>query len=215
MLKRSHALMGSLGLLLPVADAALALEYCVTCTGPPAMYRCVIENTEDGPGRDPTASLHCISQMARRGGHESCSASRGAPFPCPGFTAVVNEPRRGLPREAVPSTEEASVEQQQPHAPDSAESVAVDPAPPATKKVPRTMEELAGETVRSSQQGLKNAGDAIGGTAKKAGEQIGNAGSALGSAATQTWTCITSLFSTCSGDETVSETPVLDDAATN
>ncbi|WP_072394839.1 hypothetical protein [Hyphomicrobium sp. CS1GBMeth3] len=211
MLKRSHALMGSLWLLLPTADAALALEYCVTCVGPPAIYRCVIEGTEDGPGRDQSASLHCISQMAKRGGHETCSASRGAPFPCPGLTSVVTEPR-ALPRD-IPSPDEAGLEQ--PHPAEATASDPAEPAPPAKKKVPRTMEELAGDTVRSSQQGLKTAGDAIGGTAKKAGEQIGNAGTALGSAATQTWTCITSLFSSCSNDETVSEAPIVDDATAN
>jgi hypothetical protein len=73
-------------------------------------------------------------------------------------------------------------------------------------KVPRTVEELAGQTVKSSQEGLQKAGDAIGGTAKKAGEQIGNAGSAIGNAASTTWNCITSLFSSCGG-EADDETP--------
>jgi hypothetical protein len=82
------------------------------------------------------------------------------------------------------------------HPPAPAEQQAEQPATPAA--VPRTVEELAGQTVKSSKESLEKAGEAIGGTAKKAGEQIGNAGNAIGSAATQTWTCITSLFSSCS-----------------
>ena len=66
--------------------------------------------------------------------------------------------------------------------------------------VPRTVEELAGQTVKSSKEGIEKAGEAIGGTAKKAGEHISNAGSAIGSAASKTWSCITSLFSSC-GEE--------------
>ena len=62
-----------------------------------------------------------------------------------------------------------------------------------------TVEELAGQTVRSSKEGLEKAGEAIGGSAKKAGEGIGKAGSAIGQAASNTWTCITSLFAACGG----------------
>lgn len=179
------------------APRAFALEYCVTCEGPPAMYRCVVDGTADGPGKDPSASLHCISEMATRGKHQQCAVSRGAPFPCPGLTAMV-EPPKGMP--APPAAASAET----PHPTElSPRDVTTEPehAEPPKKepsKVPRTVEELAGQTVKSSQEGLKQAGEAIGGTAKKAGEQIGNAGSAIGNAATTTWNCITSLFSSCS-----------------
>jgi hypothetical protein len=80
------------------------------------------------------------------------------------------------------------------------EPTAAPPAEVEPAKVPRTVEELAGQSFKSSQESLKQAGDAIGGTAKKAGEHIGNAGSAIGNAASQTWNCITSLFSHCSSE---------------
>lgn len=210
MLKHAYALAAVL-LVLPIPGAALALEYCVTCEGPPAMYRCVIDDTEEGPGRDPGVSLHCISEMARRGGHQSCGVSRGAPFPCPGLTAVVEQPRN-LPRLAAPSPENPASEAVSPPAAEI-EQPDAPAAPEKPAKVPRTVEELAGETVRSSKQGLKKAGEAIGGTAKLAGEQIGNAGSAIGTAASKTWTCIASLFSTCGGDEPAAEAPPEDAAA--
>ncbi len=184
---------------------ALALEYCVTCEGPPSMYRCVIDGTPEGPGKDSNASLYCISELAAKGRHESCSVSRGAPFPCPGLTAVVKQPKQPTTLAApppAPSPETGTAE-----GPDAAHPAAEEP-PPAQKpaKVPRTVQELAGETVKSSQEGLQKAGEAIGGTAKKAGEQIGSAGSAIGNAATKTWTCITSLFSACgSSTETATD----------
>ena len=192
-------------LALVLSSPAGALEYCVTCEGPPAMYRCVVAGTPDGPGQDPTAALSCISEMATRGRHESCAVSRGAPFPCPGLTATVEQPA-GTPGQAGPPppdlAEEPPVMEPEPAA--EAE------VPPEPAKVPRTVEELAGQTMRSSKEGLQKAGEAIGGTAKKAGEQIGNAGSAIGSAASKTWTCITSFFTSCGGEaeeetETITE----------
>lgn len=187
------------------APQASALEYCVTCEGPPAMYRCVIDGTADGPGKDPTASLHCISQMATHGKHQQCAVSRGAPFPCPGLTAMV-EPPKGMPAPPPSATPAADTPLPSGHAPRDVitEPEHVETHKPEPSKVPRTVEELAGQTVRSSQEGLKQAGDAIGGTAKKAGEQIGNAGSAIGNAATTTWNCIASLFSSCSNENSKS-----------
>jgi len=171
--------------------AAAAAEYCVTCEGPPAMYRCVVDGTAEGPGKDPGASLHCISEMAIKGRHDRCAVSRGAPFPCPGLTTIVTRDPNLAP--AAPGTEAAAE-------PIEAEPSEPEKKPKKTTGVPQTVEELAGETVRSSKEGLEKAGEAIGGTAKKAGEQIGNAGSAIGSAASKTWNCITSLFGSC-GDE--------------
>jgi hypothetical protein len=192
---------------LAFADAAVALEYCVTCEGPPAMYRCVIDGTQDGPGKDPSVSLYCISEMARKGRHTACAVSRGAPFPCPGLTTVVQQPKNLPAIGAAPPSVESPVPPAASDAPppEPAETSPPEAEPPA--KVPRTVEELAGQTVRSSKEGLQKAGEAIGGTAKKAGEQIGNAGSAIGSAASKTWTCITSLFTSCSGDAQDDETP--------
>lgn len=201
MLKRVKVFVGA-GLAFSIADAAIALEYCVTCEGPPAMYRCVVDGTEEGAGKDASVSLFCISQMAARGGHETCAVSRGAPFPCPGLTAVVEQPRN-LPTPPPSHAAEPATDQTDHAAPSEADGTNTTAKKPA--KVPRTVEELAGQTVTSSKEGLKQAGDAIGGTAKKAGEQIGNAGSVIGNAASKTWGCITSLFSACGGDDAEAE----------
>jgi hypothetical protein len=63
--------------------------------------------------------------------------------------------------------------------------------------VPQTVEELAGQTVKSTKEGLEKAGEAVGGSAKKAGEQIGSAGNVVGDAAKKTWNCLTSLLKDC------------------
>lgn len=180
-----------------LADAA---EYCVTCEGPPALYRCVIDGQPEGPGEDPRASLYCISEMARQGKHERCAVSRGAPFPCPGLTALVKPQLQGPahPEHAAPYPDPQSPHDALPRPEGEAE--AADAAPEPASKVPRTVEELAGQTMRSSKEGLEKAGQAIGGSAKKAGEGIGKAGTAIGQAASNTWTCITSLFSSCGGE---------------
>lgn len=188
-----------------LSTPASAAEYCVTCEGPPGLYRCVIDGTPDGPGNDPAASVHCISQIARQGQHERCAVSRGAPFPCPGLTALVPPPSKArhpaqdnaapypepkAPSAALPGEQEQPAEQ---------DTTAQPPQAAETPKVPRTVEELAGQTVRSSKEGLEKAGQAIGGTAKKAGEVVGETGSAIGKAASNTWSCITSLFTSCGG----------------
>jgi len=191
-------------------SGALAAEYCVTCQGPPALYRCVVDGTEDGPGKDAGQSLSCISQMAAKGRHETCAVSRGAPFPCPGLTALIGKPNQlpalaAPPASAPPPPEHVATETPPAAAPADGAAAGPDGGEPA--RVPRTVEELAGQTFKSSQQGVEAAGGLIGGTAKKAGEQIGNAGSAIGNAASATWTCITSLFSTCGSDAAVDQPP--------
>jgi hypothetical protein len=174
-----------------LASQALAAEYCVTCEGPAAMYRCMVAGTPDGPGTNASHSLYCISEMAARGRHENCSVSRGAPHPCPGLVANVAQPAGKAPAPPPDAAAEAPK-------PDAAVSPAGASAPPG--KVPRTVEELANQTVQSSKEGIQKAGEAIGGTAKKAGEQIGNAGSAIGNAASNTWACLSSFFTNCSSE---------------
>lgn len=180
------------------ASPAGAAEYCVTCEGPPAMYRCIVRDTPEGPGTNSSHSLYCISEMATRGQHEKCAVSRGAPFPCPGLAAEVAQPAGKM---AEPPLPDAAPVPASP-APAAEDAAAQPGEKPAPAKVPRTVEELANETVKSSKEGIQKAGEALGGTAKKAGEQIGNAGSAIGNAASQTWTCISSFFSECSGEKT-------------
>lgn len=189
--------------------AAAAAEYCVTCTGPDAAYRCTIDGTPDGPGTDPRAQLLCITKLAEAGGHESCSVQRNAEYPCPGVLRVINSPLEGSPREpdgappaqdagAAPPQKDAGAPPEEGAEPASAE-------PPPEGQPPQTVEEFAGQTVKNSTEGLKKAGEALTGGAKATGEAVAGtaekAGSAIGNAAKNTWGCITSLFSECGSSD--------------
>ena len=188
----------ALVLFLPLLSAhALAAEYCVTCANPAAMYRCVIANTPEGLGSNPREQLACITELAKSGNHETCTASKSAPVPCPGITQTVTAPAEVTPKLSgeVPADASTATGEIDPSAVDTGDAATeIEPAKP---QVPRTVEELAGQTVKSTKEGLKKAGEAVGDTASKAGEKIGTDGEAVGGAAKKTWNCITSFFSDC------------------
>ena len=172
---------------------AMAAEYCVTCASPEANYRCEIGGK--GSAGDPRAWLLCITELAKQGGHESCSVDRKATAPCPGVLKVLAAPEGDAPplpaiQTGVPEARPPDPKTQPPVQPQAGSE-------PAPKKVPQTMQELAGDTIQSSKDGMKKAGEAVTGTAKKAGEQVGKAGDAIGNAAKKTWDCLTSLFQSC------------------
>jgi type IV secretory pathway VirB10-like protein len=198
-----------------LTQAAAATEYCVRCSGPDATYRCEVSGIAGGNNSDPRLQLLCISELAKTGSHDTCSVDRKATDPNAGLTcegelrviAAPSSPPPGAPpaatatdAPAMPAHPIPAAEAPQPLDPAQAET----PAEPSPDKVPQTMEELAGQTMKNSKENLKKAGDAIGGTgeaiaggAKKAGETIGEAGSSVGTAAKKTWTCLTSLFNDC------------------
>lgn len=194
---------------------ASATEYCVVCAGPEATYKCQVDGTPGGNNSDPRQQLLCISELAKLGGHDSCSINRKAADPnggetCAGELKVLSAPASAPPLNPQSATTTdapapsshpiPAAETQRPLDPAQPEA----PAEPSPDKVPQTMEELAGQTVKNSKENLKKAGDAIGGTgeaiaggAKKAGESIGEAGSSVGTAAKKTWNCLASLFNDC------------------
>jgi hypothetical protein len=61
------------------ADEAV---YCVTCVNPDEHYACTVASKGPLPG--DAVQLYCIMRTAKKGGHASCSARRGAPNTCPG-----------------------------------------------------------------------------------------------------------------------------------
>ncbi|MFA5948869.1 MAG: hypothetical protein WC807_01155 [Hyphomicrobium sp.] len=181
--------------------SAVAEEYCVNCAGPAAIYRCTIQGTADGRGADPRHQLLCIGELAKTGKHETCTVSKSAPFPCPGELKVVAAPPNTLPTGPAPQVAAPAPPTSSPVPASPTDVPAADAAAPAPQegpaKVPQTVEELAGQTVKSTKEGLEKAGEAVGGSAKKAGEQIGSAGNVVGDAAKKTWNCLTSLLKDC------------------
>jgi hypothetical protein len=153
------------------------------------MYACAVAG--DAADSPPNARnrLVCIKELAKAGGHSSCSVPSSAPNPCPGVWKVV----------AAPADEPQAMPEPAGPAPDGTEPLPEDTkAAPAQKpKVPSTVEELAKQTVQSSKEGLQQAGEAVSDTAEKAGDQVGKAGSAVSNAARKTWDCVKSFFSDC------------------
>ncbi len=179
------------------AAPAGAAEYCVTCSEPAAMYACVVQGSLPDAPPDPREQLICIAELANSGGHDTCSVPRSAPKPCPGVLKIVAPSAQplpapppaeadALPSDAIPADDAGGVGAANPNAP-----------PPDKPAAPRTVEELAKDTVETSKKGIENAGKAVTGTAKKAGEQVGKAGSSVGKAAKKTWDCVVSLFNDC------------------
>jgi len=163
-----------------LAATASAQEFCVTCSAPDATYRCIVGGE---PGIATTTSrgqLLCITELARSGGHASCSVGRTSTEPCQGEVRTVMFP--SPPADVPPPPPEGQ------GAPLAADGAALEP--PAPAEAPQTVEKLTKDTVQKSGDGLKKAGEAVTDTAQSAGQAIGNA-------AQKTWKCLSSFFSDC------------------
>ncbi|HEX9882199.1 MAG TPA: hypothetical protein VGA65_06795 [Hyphomicrobium sp.] len=179
-----------------LAPQASAQEFCVTCKGPDAKYRCLIGGDASPAARTSRGQLLCISELARTGDHASCSVGRSTEEACEGELRTVMFPSTADPT-AAPLAEPqpggpAYPEAADPLAPQPPDPLAAGQPPPQApaEAPPQTVEELAKQTVEASGKGLTKAGEAVGDTAESTGEAVGNAVS-------KTWKCMTSLFSDC------------------
>jgi len=185
-------------LLLAASDsAASAQDYCVTCTRPDAKYRCIIGGDASISARSTRGQMLCITQLAQRGGHASCSVSRSATEPCEGQVKTVMFPA-GEPTDTPPVAETlppaaapaAAPGAAPPPAAPSALTEGAPPPPAAPQPAPATVGEFAQKTAKDTGEGLKKAGDAVTTTVDKTGK-------AIGQAASKTWKCLTSFFGDC------------------
>jgi hypothetical protein len=156
---------------------AEAQEYCVACTGPSAMYRCIIEGARPG-GTQPLQTL-CVTAMAKEGPHTACSVKGGTVFDCTGPVkrvpwAAYNDPDKKGAAPAAPAPQAS-----QPQAPRS------DPSQP-----PRTVEEMAKRANQKTAEQLKQANE-------DAKDQMDTLGDKIGDTTKKTWRCISSLFTRC------------------
>jgi hypothetical protein len=154
------------------AGAAAAQEYCVACTEPDALYRCVIDGARPGGGQ--SLQLLCVTTMAKSGGHATCTVKGGTVFDC-------NAPIKRVPW----------VASDRPPQPGGAQLPAVPPAtqssvPAKPEEPPKTMVELA-----------KRANEQTSEQMKKAGETVKSTGQAIGEATKKTWDCVISFFTHC------------------
>jgi hypothetical protein len=159
---------------------AKAQEYCVACTEPQAVYRCVIDGAQPGGGQ-PLQML-CITTLAKQGGHASCGVKRGTVFDCDGAVkripwAALNAPQQ--PEPALPWA--AGQPKPEPATAAAAPAPASGPPPaqPAPDAPPDTVLELAKRANEDTAKQFKKAGESVKDASKK------------------TWDCVASLFTRC------------------
>ncbi len=162
----------SLAALTSGATFAGAQEYCVACTEPNALYRCIIDDAR--PGTAPSLQVVCISRIAKEGGHGQCAVKRGVTvFECDG---VVKRISMAAQPPAVPAAAPVTATPA-PAAPQPAASPP--PAANPADEPPKTLAEVAKRAKADSDRQMEKAGSFF----KKS----------LG--------CIASLFTKCSSDE--------------
>ena len=159
-----------LGALITLGNGpAPAQEYCVDCSEPAGLYRCVIEGAQPRGGQ--SLQMLCVTAMAKDGGHGTCSIKRGTVFDCD--AAVKRIPWTML---------EAGRQAETPH------SLAAQPAPgpvptatpnPAPEAPPQTVVDLAKQANEQTASQMKKAGESVQAATKK------------------TWDCVFSLFTRC------------------
>ncbi len=206
---RACAASGLLLAFAPDAGAAGAAEFCVSCLTPNAHYVCAFENVP-AESQDPRLKLLCITELAGKGGHASCSVDRLQKTPCQGERKVLPtpdglgvaepvEPPSGgdAPAEAEDKSKAAP---QTPAADPPAGSPAAAEAPetaPAGSAPARGADSGAGEEPADT-NGTALPAPAAKSTGKTAGESaLEKAGSAVGQAAKKTWDCISTFFGSC------------------
>ena len=138
---------GGLGsLVMAVAGQAAAQEYCVACSEPNGLYRCVIDGAQPRGGQ--SLQMLCVTAMAKDGKHATCSVKRATVFECDG--AVKHVPWAAL-----------EIGQQ----PEAALPPPVQPAPNAP---PQTMVDLAKQANEKTAEQVQKAGQSV----KQAGETV-------------------------------------------
>jgi hypothetical protein len=156
-------------LVMSVAGQAAAQEYCVACSEPNGLYRCVIDGAQPRGGQ--SLQMLCVTAMAKEGKHATCSVKRANVFECDG--AVKHIPWAAL--DSGPQAETPAPLALQP-APKSTPAAAPKPAPDAP---PQTMVDLAKQANEQTAEQMKKAGESVKQATKK------------------TWDCMLSFFTRC------------------
>jgi len=149
---------------------ALAQEYCVACTQPNAVYRCVIEDAR--PGGQSLTRL-CLTALTREGGHANCSVKGGTVFDCNGPIKRVPWAAQEPGRVAEPAAAE----------PQSSQAPAAKAPPKGEPKTVVDLAKRANENMQKANEEMK--------------DQAQSTGQAIGKATKKTWECMWSLFLRC------------------
>lgn len=163
-----------MGVGLMFSPTAQASEYCVVCSDPAANYRCMTDDGRDSAGTDTRDKMLCAQELARSGGHESCTIDRQSTPPCQGELRSVTTKDLSIPDTAatpVPS-------QPGPSKPEPTNSPSA-PAAPAPEALPGTAYTPTPQPPPDE--------------AEPADSSTPDSKSGLGKA----WDCMTSLFKQC------------------
>jgi len=165
-----------------LSASATAQEYCVACTEPDAIYRCVIDGAR--PGASASLQLLCVSALAKEGSHATCAVRRGVGvIDCNGAIKRVSVPAEG-------GTVAAPGGQSIPAAPGAVNPSGQSSPPQAASQPPqddpKTVAEMLKRAKEQSDRDWQNTNEKI----KSNNEKVG-------SFFKKSWDCMSSLFSRC------------------
>ena len=183
-----------------LSSAASAQEYCVTCTGPEASYRCVIGGEASQAARSARAQFLCITELAKAGGHASCSAARGQATPCAGETRTVMfslaDPNATPTEATVPGpVGQPSLPPAAAISPPPGQGLAPVELPPVGQHQPQPLPPPDETAATPSPNNQKP--NMVEDLANKTGKAVTDTGKAVGGAVKKSWDCVTSLFGNC------------------
>lgn len=199
-----------------------AQEFCVSCQGPETSYRCLIGGEGTPAARSSRGQFLCITELAKVGGHTTCSVSRNQSTPCPGETRTVMfsladpethplgqapapagspaMPQAGFaPAPTGGVTQPGMTPTQTPEAPPARQhqpgyALGADPDAGADGyPTPLPPEEAAA----AEQKKTAAEPSVVQDLANKTGKAFSDTGKAVGSAVKKSWDCVTSLFGKC------------------
>lgn len=164
-----------------IFSVAVAQEYCVTCTGPDATYRCMIGGDGAPAAKSSRGQLLCITELARAGGHASCGVTRNTEAPCAGELKTVMFPQAPVDPNAPPMADAPPPGMTAPQGAEPGTDAAAAPGgePAADEPKPSTVADLTKKTIDKTGEGIEKAGNAVGNAVKK------------------TWKCLSSFFGDC------------------
>lgn len=176
------------GALFTLGAGAAAQEFCVSCSGPEANYRCLIGGEATASARSSRGQFLCITELAKAGGHASCSATRGQATPCPGETRTV------MFSLADPGDVVGGVQTQDLPPTGTNRAPEATMPPPATDHASEAAPSPPGEEDAAPAEKKKNVVETI---ASKTGKAVSDTGKAVGKAVKKSWDCVASLFGSC------------------
>lgn len=175
-------------------EGASAQEYCVRCEAPVAVYRCIIEN---GSPQGITLKAMCIGMMAREGKHATCRVADGTVFDCDGPKRPIDARVAGplLVKGALAAPVAGTATPQAPPAPvDTSKSPALPGVTPAN---PPSIEKGVSGKVAPSKAAEDATPKTVEELAKQAGKSTNQMFGKMGDGADKAWRCLSSMFKSC------------------